>query len=325
MVGDDGLSDQSSAEQHFGDVHESAELDARQLASIIWRYKWLITGMVVGGSIICVIVALLLPDVYRAKAVLAPNEAEVPGGLSALASQYGGLASLAGIQLGAGSSDKTAVGLQVLKSRRFISEFIDRHDLLVPLIAADGWDIDKRELEIDRRVYDVNAEKWVRKVSRPRMTIPTHQEAYEVFMDDVLSVRQDQKTGFVTIAVDHYSPDVAKQWIDWLIDDVNRTVMEKDVREAQLAIEYLNEQIAATSLAGLQNVFFRMIEEQTKTVMLAQMSSEYLFKTLDPAVVPEEKISPSRALICILGAIFFTLAGILVAVILDFRTGRART
>jgi uncharacterized protein involved in exopolysaccharide biosynthesis len=309
--------------QHSGDVHESAEIDARQLARILWLHKWLIAGIVFGGCIISVIIALLLPDVYRAKAILAPNESEVPGGLAALATQYGGLASLAGIQLGSGSSDRTAVGLQVLKSRRFVSDFVDRHDLLVPLIAADGWNIDTGELEIDPSVYDVTAKKWVRKVRRPKQTIPTHQEAYEVFMEDVLSVRQDQKTGFVTIAIDHYSPEIAKQWLDWLIDDVNRTVMEKDVKEAQLAIDYLNEKIASTSLAGLQNVFFRMIEEQTKTVMLAQMSSEYLFKTLDPAVVPEEKFSPNRALICILGALLSMLGGILVAVVVDVRSDRA--
>ena len=58
--------------------------------------------------------------------------------------------------------------------------------------------------------------------------------------------------------------------------------MRQDVAEAEQAITYLNKQIENTSLAELRNVFFRLIEEQTKTIMLANVSQEYLLKTLDP-------------------------------------------
>jgi len=228
--------------------------------------------------------------------------------LSALAAQYGGLASLAGITLGSGSSDKTALGLEILKSRKFVSNFIEHHDILVPLMAVEGWDLETGELKVDSTIYDVSAKKWVREVRPPRKTIPSLQEAYEKFSDEILSIAQDKKTGFVTIAVQHYSPAVSKQWVDWLVQDINATVMRQEVDEAEQAIEYLNEQIAATSLADLQNVFFRLIEEQTKTVMLAKVSDEYLLKTIDPAVVPEMKTRPKRALIVILS---MTLGGFL--------------
>jgi uncharacterized protein involved in exopolysaccharide biosynthesis len=46
--------------------------------------------------------------------------------------------------------------------------------------------------------------------------------------------------------------------------------------------------------------------------MLAKVSSEYLFKTLDPAVVPERKIKPKRSLI----VIFTTFFGFLLAIAL---------
>ena len=73
---------------------------------------------------------------------------------------------------------------------------------------------------------------------------------YEEFSEEILSVTKDKQTGFVTIAVDHYSPVVAKQWVDWLVEDINFTVMRQDVDEAEQAIEYLNRQILATSLAA---------------------------------------------------------------------------
>lgn len=286
------------------------EIDLRELFRVLWAGKWLISGIAAGAAVLSVIVALMLPNIYRAEALLAPNDQDGTGGLSALAAQYGGLASLAGINLGAAATDKTALGREVLMSRKFISEFIERHDILVPLMAADSWDAASGELKIDADDYDVAAGKWIRKVSLPKKTVPSMQEASEKFQD-ILSVSQDKNSGFVTIAVEHYSPTIAKQWVDWLIEDLNTTIMKKDVAEAEQAIAYLNEQIKNTSLAELQNVFFRLIEEQTKTVMLAKVSPEYVFKVLDPAVAPELKARPKRAMIVILSMLLGAMAGML--------------
>jgi uncharacterized protein involved in exopolysaccharide biosynthesis len=287
------------------------EIDLGEVFRVLWAGKWLIGGITFASAVIAIIVALIMPDIYRAEALLAPNDQEKAGGLSALASQYGGLASLAGISLPAGSTDKTALGLEVLKSRKFIAEFIERHDILVPLMAADDWDAKSGELKIDPDLYDTAVEKWVRNVSPPQKTIPSAQEAYEVFTD-ALSFRQNKESGLITVSIEHYSPTIAKQWVDWLVDDLNTTIMQQDVREAEQAIEYLNLQIENTSLTELQNVFFRMIEEQTKTVMLAKVSNEYLFKTLDPAIAPELKAKPKRSLIVILATILGGVLGIVI-------------
>ena len=295
------------------------EIDLRELFRVLWAGKWLIGGITFAATVIAVIVALMLPNVYRAEALLAPNQDEGAVGLSALAAQYGGLASLAGINLGSGSSDKTALGLEILKSRKFVSEFIERHDILVPLMAVKGWDLETGELNIDSSIYDVSAKKWVRKVRPPKKTIPSLQEAYEEFSEEIFSVSQDKKTGFVTLGVEHYSPAIAKQWVDWLVQDINATVMRQEVDEAEQAIEYLNKQIAATSLADLQSVFFRLIEEQMKTVMLANVSNEYLLKTLDPAVAPEKKAKPLRALIVLLSAILSGVLAIFLILVMRLR------
>ena len=87
--------------------------------------------------------------------------------------------------------------------------------------------------------------------------------------------------------------------------------MQQDVADARQAIDYLNEQIESTSLADLQNVFFKLIEEQTKTVMLAKVSKEYLLKTLDPAVAPELRAKPKRLLIVVLSMLLGGLLGVL--------------
>ena len=193
------------------------------------------------------------------------------------------------------------------------------HEILVPLMAAEGWDAASGELVIDPDDYDVSAKKWIRDVAPPRTAIPSMQEAYKQFTN-ILSISQNKKTGFVTVGVEHYSPAVAKQWVDWLVDDLNVSVMRQDVAEAEQAIEYLNTQIQKTSLAELQNVFFRLIESQTKTVMLANVSDEYLLKTIDPAVAPERKIKPRRSVIVIIGTM---LGGIFAIMLVGLFRGRS--
>ena len=289
------------------------EIDLRELVRVVWAGKWLISAITLSAVIIAVVVALMLPNIYRAEALLAPNHEQNAGGLSALASQYGGLASLAGIDFGAGASDKTDLALEVLKSRKFVADFIQRHDILVPLMAASDWDPGADELRYDLDVYDPATNQWVRSVSPPRNVVPSSQEAYEEFRER-LFVSQSTDSSFVSIAIEYYSPKIAKQWVDWLVEDINTTIMLREVSEAEQAIAYLNEQVASTSLADLKNVFFRLIEEQTKTVVLAKVSPEYMFRTVDPAVAPELKAKPNRAIIVLLAAM---LAGMVsVAIVL---------
>lgn len=306
----------NQSSQASAPVGHDDEIDLRELFGVLWKGKWLIGGIASAATVIAVIVALLLPNVYRAEALLAPNDQDRAGGLSALAAQYGGLASLAGIDIGSGSSDKTGLGIEVLKSRQFVSDFIERRDILVPLIAATGWDEESRELKIDSDIYDVAERKWVREVRPPKKNTPSMQEAYEEFMS-ILSVSRDKVSGLVTIRIDHYSPDIAKQWVDWLVEDINATTMHRDVAEAQQAIEFLYQQIEKTSVADLQNVFFSLIEEQTKTVLLANVTDEYLLRTLDPAVAPEKRLKPNRRLIVLLGMVLGGVFGILVCALLN--------
>lgn len=274
------------------------EIDLVELFRVLRAGKWLIIGLTVLAIVFSVVGSLMLPNVYRAEALLAPSNQEGAGGLSAMASQYSGLASLAGISLADNQPDKTKVGIEILKSRKFISEFVARHQILVPLMAAKEWDAESGELQVDPKIYDIGSKKWVRKSSPPRQSVPSSQEAYQAFRK-VLSIDVDKKSSFIRLAVEHYSPIVAKTWVDWLVEDINSTIMRHDVAEAEQAINYLHKQIESTSVADLQNVFFSLIEEQTKTVMLAKVTDEYLLETLDPAVVPELKSRPMRSLIVI--------------------------
>jgi len=293
------------------------EIDLRELISAVWKGKWIIVLVTAVFAVASVAYSLTLPNVYRSEALLAPVNQEQGGGMGGLAGQFGGLASLAGINLGSGSIDRTTLALEVMKSREFITKFVQSHDLLVPLMAADGWDQGRNELTIDPKLYDIDAAEWVREPQGIYGKVPTNLEAVEAFSER-LDVQQEKSTGLVKVEIEHYSPEVAKQWVDWIVEAINSEMKARDKSEAERSVAYLERQLAQTRVAEMQNVLYQLIEDQAKTIMFAEVRDEYVFKTIDPAVVAEKKASPSRALICILGSFLGGVIAVVFVIALHF-------
>ncbi|EOI6603623.1 Wzz/FepE/Etk N-terminal domain-containing protein [Vibrio parahaemolyticus] len=288
---------------------DSDEIDLRELFAAIWKGKWIIIAMTFVFAVGSVLYALSLPNIYKADALLAPTESS-GGGLSKMAGQLGGLAALAGVNLGGGQTSQTDLAVQVMKSRQFVDSFINKHDLLVPLLAAKDWDLATNQLVLDEEIYNHTTGEWLREPEGLRGSTPTAQEAFRVFSEEVLSVKQDKETGLYVVSVKHYSPYVAKQWVDWLIEDINKVMRERTIAETSQNLAYLNTQLRKTAVADMQSTFYKLIEEQTKSLMLAEVQEEFVFKIVDPAVIPELKDGPKRAIICVLGILLGGILGI---------------
>ena len=294
------------------------EIDLRELFSVIWLGKWLIIAVTTVFAIGAIIFAIKQPNIYKSETLLAPASEEQGGGLSGLASQFGGLASLAGVNLGAkGGVDKTQMAIEVIKSRQFTADFIQKHKILPDLMAAKAWDIAQDKLIYDPELYNEQTSTWVREVKAPFKPEPSMQEAYKVF-SKMIAVNKAKETGMVTISVEHLSPSVAQQWVAWLIQDINKVMKDRDVAEANRSSEFLNKQIALTNVADIRTILYKLVEEQAKTIMFAEVRDEYVFKTIDPALVPEEKAKPKRALICVLGTLLGCMLGVMIILIRYF-------
>ena len=281
------------------------EIDLRELILVLWQGRVSVVLGTLVGAILSVVVALSLPNIYEAEALLAPKAEG--SGLSGLAGQFGGLAGLAGIDIGGEKASKTQIALETLKSRSFFAEYM-YEDVLVALMAAEGWDPESGELIIDDEIYDSSSRKWIRDVQFPLKKKPSVQEAYEVFLRKHLVVKEDKKTSFVSLEVKHYSAIVARDWVLAMLLGIESSVREKEVQEAERSIRFLKEESSENLLISLNEVFASLIEEQTKKIVLANASEEYVFEVIEPPVAAELKSEPKRALICILGCL---LAGML--------------
>ena len=291
------------------------EIDLRELFAAIWQGKWIIAVVTSVFTVAAVFYALSLPNIYKSEALLAPvSEAaglKIPG-------QLGGLAALAGVNLGGlGGGDKTALAMEIIKSREFLSRLIQKHDLFIPVMAAKGWSRADNSLFIDDELYDANTKQWVREVKPPFQPKPSLLEVHEEFLK-LFGISQDKTSGMVKISVEHFSPYLAKTWVDQLVKAINDEMRERELIEAQRSIAYLDSQIEQTSIADVRTMLYSLIEEQTKTVMLANVREEYVFKTVDPAVVAEKKAKPKRALIVILAIMLGSLLSIMFVLVRYF-------
>ena len=285
------------------------EIGLNELFSEIWRVKFWLGGISFLVAVIVAAYSLTLPNIYRSEALVVPVEDGAGGKLGSLAGQFGGLASLAGISLGKGDSNKSVIALEKLKSREFFFKFAEKHQILVPLMAVKEWDPQSDKLVLDADIYNADTDTWVRNVSWPKQPKPSLQEAHKAFLDS-LTVSQDKTTGMVKIMLEHVSPTISRDWTTALITDLNEEMRQRDISEAQSSIAYLEQQVADTKITEIKTVLYQLIEEQTKTLMLANVKPEYILETVDAAIVPEKKYKPGRAVMVIGAAVVVFIGGV---------------
>jgi hypothetical protein len=216
---------------------------------------------------------------------MAPTTEEKSGGLSSLAGQFGGLASLAGVSLPTGGNDVDKV-LATLKSRAFLVPFLEQ-EKVVPLFK-------------EHFSYDALSSM----------------EIYEKFTNDVLHIHKDNKSGLITLGIEWHEPGLAAHWANALVENLNEHQRQTAITQAQQSIDYLNQQLSKTSVVDMQQAIYRLIESQTKVIMLANVKKEYAMQVIDPALAPEKHVRPQRALILVLGAFLSLIVGIFVIFLL---------
>jgi len=136
-----------------------------------------------------------------------------------------------------------------------------------------------------------------------------------------LSVSEDKKTGLVSVSIEYFSPYIAKEWVDLYVKAINTHMQVREVNKVNRNIDYLQNQIGTTAIAEMQEVLYTLVEEQIKAKMVAEASPDYAFLIVNPSMLPEEKSSPRRALICILVTVCGGMLSVLFVLVSHFARG----
>jgi uncharacterized protein involved in exopolysaccharide biosynthesis len=299
------------------DTQYDDEIDLRVLFGVLWAGSRKIIAITAVFAFVSVIYALSVPNQYKATTLLAPaqfNSSDLSGALG----QLGGLTSLVGVSIGGGESSEAQIAQEIMKSWSFIEGFIAENNIAVEVYAAQEWSRESNELQINDDLYDTETKTWlVENNITGELGPPSSWELFSSFSQR-LEVSEDPKSKLVSVSLEYYSPQIAKQWLDKYVSAINAHMQQRQVEKITNNINYLQVQIEKTSIAEMREVFYTIIEEQTKNMMLAEASPDYVFVAVSPSMVPEQKSQPKRALICILGTMLGGMLSVMLVLVMHF-------
>ncbi|WP_373020547.1 Wzz/FepE/Etk N-terminal domain-containing protein [Thiomicrorhabdus sp.] len=308
------------------------EIDLRELFSVLSQHKWFIAFISFGLALVTAIVSFQIPNQYQAQVVMVPVNSNSSGGMASLASKYGGLASMAGIDLPESGGDRTQQAISVLKSRKFINDFILRHKLKPELFSV-RWDSESASWREDspdvlqrlKGVIGLRQGAVSNYEGQEKLALgePSLWQAYKLFSNEIMRVSDDKKSGVITLSIQWYNPVQARDWANQMVDDLNKRLRNEMIANSEKTIKYLKEQIKQTNLLELREILFGLIEEHVKNITLAKTNTEYVFKVIDPAVVPEEKSKPKRGLMVAVSFLLGLMLAIFIVLIRNWKAGNA--
>jgi uncharacterized protein involved in exopolysaccharide biosynthesis len=251
---------------------DDEEISLREIAGDIRSARFRILAVVFALGIAGGLIGHFRQKQYESTVALmaVSGDSSRLGGLGALASQYGDLASLAGVSTPASSRKNEAVA--VLQSELLTEAYIKSQNLLPILLdspkasSIDRW----RGSEQDRK--------------------PTLWKANQYFKRNVRVVTDDKSTGLITLKITWKDPRLAAKWANDLVKITNTYLKDKAVREAERNIAYLNEQESKTTILEARQAIYSLLKNELDNEMLARGREEFALKVVDPAF-PSEKPS----------------------------------
>lgn len=288
------------------------EINIQEILSLLWSKKFFIGSITILFTSIFILIALMLPNIYKSQAIMLPVQDD--GGMSGMLSQYSGMAGLAGISLPSESSTKSKEAIARIQSFNFFSNYFLPNIALEDLVAVKNWNPVDDKLIYDKKIYNSELGKWVRKVEFPRSNVPSSQEAYKTYRE-IMSISEDEKTSFVSLSIKHYSPFIAQHWVELIIEKIDLSMRDQDRNEATKSINFLNNRSPTVNYEEIKKSLSSLQQEQMKRLMMIEANENYIFKVLDSPLAPEMKSEPKRLSIVIIGTILGILLSTLFTIV----------
>ena len=206
-------------------------------------------------------------DKYRSEALLKTSSDITSEKIN---SNYGALATIAGLSLNQNSDDKSILAIEVIKSRDFFSHIIT--------LLSDKDKIYKSNLDFEKN--------------------------HKYFMRNLISINKDKNTGYIRLSVTHEDPMFAKSLLELIVDQINIQLKQKDMTDSTNAINYLNEQYVLNTLTNMKSSINNLIEEQLQIQMLSNVRKDYIFSYIDKPFIPSKKVSPIGYVYLFMGIFF---------------------
>jgi LPS O-antigen subunit length determinant protein (WzzB/FepE family) len=241
-----------------------------------------------------------LNDIYISSAVLVESQDRESS------ADMGGLGAL--IDFSSSSKLKTEdISRETLRSKDFFRYFVNKRDILPVLLASESYIKDTKSISFNNEVFFEN--KWVQ--GEPNLN---DLEIWQLFNSHV-TFSATNKRNFITMSVKHISPYEAKQWLDWIIVDLNNYVSSKKKNNAENFILFLQNRLKLETVPEIKDQIAVMIKKQLNIVMLSQNQDDFLLQIIDSPNLPIKKSYPSRLIILIVSLVATFIFSLLIVLL----------
>lgn len=284
------------------------EVDLKELFLVIWKGKIIIIVITAIFAITSIVISLSLTNFYKSESIVTlRNNSQNQG----MFSQFSNAASLIGVNLQSSSDEKAVTAIELIKSRYFVKHLISFDNVLPSIMAAKSYDVGTRKLNYDPEIYDSESGVWLREPKNGN-TKPSYLEVYEEYHENLMTISQNNQTGFISINIEHISPIFAKEFLELIIRETNFLLKRKDMELSSEALKYLKSELSKTSLVEIRESIHTLIEAQLETQMMTKINEDYVLTEVEPPFIPERKSKPIRSIIVILSTIFGSIMGIII-------------
>ncbi|HET8696646.1 MAG TPA: GNVR domain-containing protein, partial [Gammaproteobacteria bacterium] len=108
--------------------------------------------------------------------------------------------------------------------------------------------------------------------------------------------------------------ELAASWANKMVEMLNDKMRSDAMERSRRNLDFLRDEYEKTTVAPLREAIASVMENELQTSMLSSVERDYAFRVVDPAIVPNRRISPNRVLIAAVGLALGLALGTLAAI-----------
>jgi LPS O-antigen subunit length determinant protein (WzzB/FepE family) len=289
--------------------YEEDEIDLRELFSTIWKHKIFLFLFVSIVTFLAIIYVLALPNEYKVKTILAPQEQSKSLSLGGL----GALASMAGINVGGSSGVTPDVAFETL---------LNDYEFMKKFIINNGFDKEMLSGKLQKDyVFALNYKgiyEFFHSNEKPK-EIDFYLDIYKPFVKR-FSISTDKKTGLITVSFIHPSRYFAYKVLNKFLEDATKFLVNKNLQDINAQIAKYQKELSKTNNLELKAELAKLISSLIKQRVYINTSKYYKVKVISDPYIPDikDKAKPKRALIVIVALITSFILGIFLIFFIEF-------
>ncbi|CAN2040326.1 putative Polysaccharide chain length determinant N-terminal domain-containing protein [Candidatus Magnetomoraceae bacterium gMMP-15] len=298
------------------------EIDLMDYILVIWKFKWLIIGVIIATLLGSAIYLYHQTDIYEAKASIMPLQGKRSYNIPFFAEKLLELDALKDIisaNLPVVLHDPATILIQsVLASREFNVRIVEKYNLSRQLF-ENLWD-DKKKEWICNKKKDANKltvlERIIgnKKIHCPPTSIDGAKLLEKKFTVDL----NPRKSKWIELKFEDKNPSFAATMLNRYLKELDSYLRNQEIERAIANSRYLKKLLLSQKNEEVKKGLARVLTAQHLTIMYARGISDFAFKITDHPLTPETPVKPRRHLTLLLSFIVSLFLGIFLAFFMEY-------